>query len=224
MRDGSEKYDPNRSGSGAFLPLVNPWPDNTYRGGVIVVSESVRELVVNGQTLKAAAGYPDYFIGADGSVWSTMPRSFRERRLNSSRPRQLKPTPNSKSGYMSVMLTRDRKHLRIYVHILVLETWVGPRPEGDFQAAHDNGKRSDNRLDNLAWKTRLENDADKIRHGTRQFGEDHHAAVMTNEQAAESKRLYATGQYTYRQIADRIGCSSGTIGNLVRNGSYPNAG
>lgn len=51
------------------------------------------------------------------------------------------------------------------VHVMVLEAFVGPRPDG-YHAAHEDGTRDNNRLSNLAWKTPAENAADRRRHGT----------------------------------------------------------
>jgi hypothetical protein len=36
---------------------------------------------------------------------------------------------------------------------LVLRAFVGPRPSPTHQAAHGNGRRHDNRLENLRWAT-----------------------------------------------------------------------
>jgi hypothetical protein len=76
----------------------------------------------------------------------------------------LKPTPTS-SGYQSIKL-RGRGR---YVHRLMLEAFVGPCPTGH-QAAHCDGDRHNNVLTNLRWATRKENEADKLRHGTHQYG------------------------------------------------------
>jgi hypothetical protein len=56
-----------------------------------------------------------------------------------------------------------------YVHHLVLEAFVGPRPAGR-QAAHGDGDKLNNTLGNLRWATPKENCADKLRHGTALFG------------------------------------------------------
>lgn len=51
------------------------------------------------------------------------------------------------------------------VHALVLEAFVGPRPEGA-EACHGDGDASNNHLDNLRWDTHEANEADKKSHGT----------------------------------------------------------
>jgi hypothetical protein len=81
-------------------------------------------------------------------------------------PRTLSPSPN-KVGYRNLtsLVYADGSSRIKGIHVLVLEAFVGPRPDG-MQAAHENGKAGDDRLENLSWKTPLENAADKIRHGT----------------------------------------------------------
>ena len=51
------------------------------------------------------------------------------------------------------------------VHHLVLESFIGPRPEG-MEACHWDGDASNNCLNNLRWDTHVENEHDKVRHGT----------------------------------------------------------
>lgn len=70
-----------------------------------------------------------------------------------------------KGGYQVVMLKDlDRKATR-KVHHLVLEAFVGPRPDGT-ECLHGPGGPADNRLGNLRWGTRSENAHDKKRDGT----------------------------------------------------------
>lgn len=50
------------------------------------------------------------------------------------------------------------------VHVLVLEAFVGPRPDGLF-CCHNDGDPGNNRLENLRWDTRSANNIDILRHG-----------------------------------------------------------
>lgn len=58
-----------------------------------------------------------------------------------------------KSGYFSVCV---QGHRNLLVHRLVLETFVGPCPDG-MECDHVNRNRSDNRLKNLRWIPHNEN-------------------------------------------------------------------
>jgi NUMOD4 motif/HNH endonuclease len=68
-------------------------------------------------------------------------------------------------GYQFVVLYKNGVRKARQVHELVLTTFVSARPE-KHQGAHLNGTKTDNRLDNLQWKTASANEADKRKHGT----------------------------------------------------------
>lgn len=59
---------------------------------------------------------------------------------------------------------RGRAHRQIGVHVLVLEAFVGPRPDG-MEGCHNDGDPSNNRLSNLRWDTPLANWSDRRKHG-----------------------------------------------------------
>jgi len=57
------------------------------------------------------------------------------------------------------------KPIRFYVHILVCEAFHGPKPFPEAHAAHENDVCTDNRAENLSWKTRAANTEDARRNG-----------------------------------------------------------
>ena len=67
-------------------------------------------------------------------------------------------------GYLYVTLLDGQRRRNAAVHVLVLEAWRGPKPGRGYEGCHDNGVRTDNRLDNLSWGTRRQNRADRERH------------------------------------------------------------
>jgi hypothetical protein len=77
----------------------------------------------------------------------------------------LTPGRNTKQGHLSVAIGKGRSR---QVHALVLEAFVGPRPLGS-ECLHNNGDAGDNRLCNLRYGTRAENNRDISKHGRRRL-------------------------------------------------------
>lgn len=78
-------------------------------------------------------------------------------------------------GYQQVKLA-DRGSVR--VHVLVLESFVGPCPPGK-EGCHDDGDPGNNQLGNLRWDTHQANGVDMIRHGRSPRGERQGAHKLT---------------------------------------------
>lgn len=93
-------------------------------------------------------------------------------------------------GYRRVALRIGGKRRRAMVHRLVMEVFVGP---SEMDVAHLNGVRDDNRLENLVYATKQENEAHKVEHGTRRSGEQVHLAKLTEEDVRKMRRLYKAG-------------------------------
>jgi len=72
----------------------------------------------------------------------------------------------SRIGYLRAKVRAEHNvpHLT-FVARLVLLAFVGPPPIG-CQTCHNNGIKTDNRIDNLRWDTPLANHCDKFVHGT----------------------------------------------------------
>lgn len=76
-------------------------------------------------------------------------------------------------GYVLHSLSKEGKPKTHKEHHLVLNTFVGPCPEG-METRHLDGDPSNNRVSNLAWGTSAEQMEDIVKHGNRRTGPDHH--------------------------------------------------
>lgn len=68
------------------------------------------------------------------------------------------------SGHRAIALSRNAVRRNHLVHHLVLEAFVGPRPDG-LDGCHWNDVPDDNRVENLRWDTRSANMLDSVRNG-----------------------------------------------------------
>lgn len=97
-----------------------------------------------------------------------------------------------------------------FIHALVLMAWRGLPSEGQ-EARHRNGDKGDNRLANLLWGTRSENQQDKVRHGA--IGGPQ---KLTREQTVEIRHARAKGA-TQQSVADRFGVSRSLV-SMIESG------
>jgi hypothetical protein len=72
----------------------------------------------------------------------------------------------------------------------------------------------------VSFKTRSENEHDKVRDGTHDRGERHIHAKLTNDQVVELRKLYATGRYTQMDLGRRYGMAQRSISQIVRRVTY----
>jgi hypothetical protein len=151
--------------------------------------------------------FPDYYVGTNGSVWSYLNGRWGP----GNKPHQLKPGLG-RVGYLTVVLCRDGKHVTMNVHRLVLEAFVGPCPEG-MEGCHNDGIRTNNRLENLRWDTPKNNQADRVKHGTDFRGERSPSAKLREEDVREIKRLLRQG-WLHRKIARKYGVVQSLISGI----------
>ena len=74
-------------------------------------------------------------------------------------------TARRQTHYPNVSLyTGNKNRVVRLIHRLVLEAFVGPRPDG-MHACHNDGNRLNNSVSNLRWDTITENNRDIVRQG-----------------------------------------------------------
>ena len=104
---------------------------------------------------KVIEKYPDYEISNLGNVKSHK------------RKKEIIMKPGKYSnGYLFVHLRNKEENRYELIHRLVLSTFSPCKNMENLQVNHKNCKRDDNRLENLEWATKQENDKyrDKLKH------------------------------------------------------------
>jgi hypothetical protein len=90
-----------------------------------------------------------------------------------------------RNGYKYVNLYRGTsKKEKWLVHMLVAQAFIGSAPVGQ-EVRHRDGVRGNCALTNLCYGTRVENQADRIEHGTSNQGVRHPRARLVETQVLE---------------------------------------
>lgn len=161
-------------------------------------------------------GYENLYEVSDlGSVRS-MPRkamaNYGERIYGG---KLLAPVIRKADGYLVVSMYRFGVRSQRTIHTLVIEAFVGPAPDG-MECCHNNGRKSDCRLENLRWGTKQENSKDKALHGTALKGSKNPSAKLCERDVIEI--LQSSG--TCAEIAAKYSVSDVLIGNIRRGKSW----
>lgn len=102
-----------------------------------------------------------YDISTHGRLRSYL----RQRMRPMTQPAVLKPYVPKRTGYPMYLLSKGGQEKWRTAHSLVLESFVGPRPDG-LECCHNDGDRRNAKLDNLRYDTRTANVRDCLKHGT----------------------------------------------------------
>ena len=154
-------------------------------------------------------GFPGYRADTDGGIWS----AWRHKGMGYGRKgghkyisnqwKLLKPT-GSRGRPRYTLKNAAGKYVRKFGSQIILETFVGPCPEGQ-EACHNNGDKSDNHLTNLRWDTHLKNIQDKYRHRT-----------MHYKLTPEEVETIISSPKSYKELANEFGITAQYVGHLKR--------
>jgi hypothetical protein len=128
-------------------------------------------------------------------------------------------SPGLSGGYRWVKFGRSAQ---IRVHVLVLETFVEPRPEG-LVCRHLDGNPLNNHVGNLRWGTLEENYADRRLHGTHNTGSRHGRALINEDDARVIKQRLAAGE-KHQVIAADFGVKRGVVSCISAGRSWTHVG
>lgn len=152
---------------------------------------------------KAIKGYEGrYSVSNKGRVRSEKRVDCRGNRL----PSKILKGSLSSVGYYTVSLYKDKARATKYIHHLVLEAFVGPRPEDKKETRHLDGNKLNNCLSNLRWGTNSQNTEDRVKHGTFPYGENSPVSILNDRQARIIFRL--KGRVSVGDTAKLFGVST----------------
>ena len=153
------------------------------------------------EKFKQIKGYENYLVSDQGRVFN-----FKYNRF-------LKPRKNNR-GYFLVNLCKIGVMKTLKVHRLVALAYI-PNPENKRTVNHIDGIKINNFAINLEWNTYSENMQHAYDAGLKQKGEKHYRAKLNEDQVLEIRRLYKTGDYTYRALGKMFGVDNSHISNIV---------
>lgn len=142
-------------------------------------------------------GWPDYYACREGFIAST-----KKGRLKVMKPME------GEDGHTHVILYKDGKGKKQYVHRLILITFRR-KPKPKEESRHINGVPHDNRIENLEWGSKSDNQLDRITHGTSNRGERSGSAKLTENQVLEIRER--VGGESLRTLAKEYGVSHTAI-------------
>lgn len=128
------------------------------------------------------------------------------------------------NGYPAVKLRLNGREGRHLVHRLVAVAFLGPEPFAGAQVNHKDGRRDNNRADNLEWVSCSDNHVHAYRVLGRAAvsvkGSRAGRAKLSEEQVLEIRRRYTAGEGSQQTIADDFGVSQSLVTRIVRGKNW----
>lgn len=158
---------------------------------------------IEGVDFRLVPEFPAYAIGNDGSPWSSHSGTWR-RLVPGIMP----------SGHLHVNLHQDGSKRTFRLHRLVLELFVGPCPEG-MEAMHTpDPDPTNNRVTNLKWGTRKENQQESSQQARNNWGTNNPHAKLSEADIPEIFRLRREGLSLWA-IANRFSIHQEAIRGIL---------
>jgi hypothetical protein len=163
-----------------------------------------------GIQVRQIPGYPEYAATNDGRIIKVKKNGLKFITIR-----------DNGTGYR-IAAVKDANGKSRYrkVHRLMALAFIGPQPSPKHEVCHINGKRDDNRIENLKWDTRKNNILDRKKYNP---GYERYDKLKLNEDMArEIKNKLAAGQ-TGLSIAQEYGISTFHVSNIKNGRVWINA-
>jgi hypothetical protein len=156
--------------------------------------------------------FPGYRVDSIGNVWTCWTSAGRGKgkKLGT---QWVKKSFEIVNGYFRVTLYNNQGSIKFFVHRLILETFVGPCPQG-MEACHKDGNRQNNQLNNLRWDTPENNWKDRREHGRDCDGIKSPHAKLTAEAVKDIRESRLKG-VRLQELAKRYNVSMAKISQVA---------
>lgn len=147
--------------------------------------------------IKQCPSYPGYSVTDDGEVFTHRKRFGLGKgngggvRIDMNYSMRLNPYLGH-GGYIYVSVSTGKGQRSIPVHVMLLDAFVGPRPE-QMEIRHLDGNPKNNNLKNLAYGTVEQNANDRILHGTQPRGSSHPRAKLDDASVITMRKMHNEG-------------------------------
>lgn len=126
--------------------------------------------------------------------------------------------PANFNNYLGIKLSNKSKATTALIHILVAKAFVD-NPDNKCCVNHIDGNKHNNHYTNLEWCTYSENMYHASKTGLTKTGEKHYNSKLSNEQVAEIKTKYQTGNYSHSKLGKEYGVTKQNITMILNNKS-----
>jgi len=177
--------------------------------------------VIEGVRFGHARGFPGYAVSDDGNIWCCKNPNGARDYVPAWRKKTLCWTGGGgKVQYLGTQMTDEHgKPKSVKVHRMVLLTFVGDPPPGTEATHFPSSDRTNNKITNLAWRTRKDNIHDQIRDGVHRCwegGEKHHFAKLAAAAVADIR----TSKDTRKELGKKHGVTPDHIGRIQNGGVW----
>lgn len=173
---------------------------------------------------KDIPGYEGFYMVSNVGRVKTLNRQVLNERYGQqiliTRPEKILSLSISKKqkGYSVVTLHINKKGKQFFVHRLVAEAFIGPRPEGLF-VNHIDGDKLNNTPTNLEYVTVSENLLHAFKAGLNTSRKRTKRCSLTDEQVREVRSLHKQGLGP-TEIGRRIGYKPSRVSDIIKGLRY----
>lgn len=201
--------------------MKNQWSNELFGRSFLLLNDTEKIVLntyihdVKNPEWRDIPGYEGLYQASTVGDIKSLNRLGRDGRIV--KERILKTTLAGK-GYKTVVLRKNGKSVREYVHRLVCLTFNKQTDQNRNVVNHKYGVKACNWYKNLEWVLYSENNQHAYDTKLKPKGEDFYNAKLTEAQVAEIRMNGKDG--TFQSIADRYGVSKATIRDVLINRTW----